>query len=176
MTIKPKDISPQLLKYIESKYGEIDYENDFFSSELTTYFKTDYIDETTGTISHSPIRLASFKDSFDKIKKALSSLNKLVKNQEIKSDTALISIYQNLRDTFNRYRTHLRNNYPEQYSQINKQLEEISTSGAVGSYLTPHSFKRKQNRGEQYYHKMGWTKVDPKKLRKKSKSFDVKDL
>lgn len=176
MTIKPKDISPQLLKYIESKYGEIDYENDFFSSDLTTYFKTDYIDETTGTISHSPIRLASFKDSFEKIKKALSALKRLIKTKEGKQDDTLISVYQNLKNTFNKYRTHLRNNYPDQYSQISNQLKEISTSGAVGSYLTPHSFRKKPNRGEQYYYKMGWTKVDPKKLRKKSKSFDVKDL
>lgn len=175
MTLKPKDISPKLIKYIESKYGPIDYENDFFSDDLKTYFKTDYINKETGTISHSSIKLASFKDSFDKLKIALEAFKSLLQNKEVKQDDILVDVYRNLRDTFNKYRTHLRKNYPDQYSQINQQLEEISTSSAVGSYLTPHAFK-KPNKGEQYYYKMGWTKVDPKKLRKQSKSFDVKDL
>lgn len=175
MNIKPKDISPNLIKYIEEKYGSIDYKNDFFSGDLKIYFKTDYVDKETGTISHVPIKLASFKDSFDKLKIALGAFRSLLQNREVKQDDILVDVYRNLRDIFNKYRTHLRKNYPDQYSQINQQLEEISTSSAVGSYLTPHAFK-KPNRGEQYYYKMGWTKVDPKKLRKKSKSFDVKDI
>ena len=39
-TLKPKDVSPNLLKRLEDLYGPIDVERDFFSADLDTYYKT----------------------------------------------------------------------------------------------------------------------------------------
>ena len=63
-TLKPKDVPPSLLKRLEDLYGPVDAKNDFFSSDLDTYFKTTSIDKETGGVGHKPIPLASFEDSF----------------------------------------------------------------------------------------------------------------
>ena len=39
-TIKPNELNPNFLKKIEDKYGPIS-KDDFFSSNLDTYFKAD---------------------------------------------------------------------------------------------------------------------------------------
>ena len=36
--LKPKDVSPALLKRLEDLYGPIDTQRDFFSGNLDTYF------------------------------------------------------------------------------------------------------------------------------------------
>jgi hypothetical protein len=37
--IKPTDLSPEFLKRVEDRYGEVNVEEDFFSPNLATYYK-----------------------------------------------------------------------------------------------------------------------------------------
>ena len=72
--LKPKDVDPALIKRLEDRYGPVDMENDFFSSDLDTYFKTSDIDKETGKIGHDIIKLASFGDALQKMSQAVKSL------------------------------------------------------------------------------------------------------
>ena len=39
-TLKANEVDQALIQRIEKQYGPVDVENDFFSSDLKTYFKT----------------------------------------------------------------------------------------------------------------------------------------
>jgi hypothetical protein len=70
---KPKDVNPTLLKRLEDKYGKIDMENDFFSNDLDTYYKTVETNPKTNSIEHKPIKLASFNDSLKQMSQAVNA-------------------------------------------------------------------------------------------------------
>ena len=155
--LKPKDVDPGLIKRLSSQYGEIDMVNDFFNDDLTTYFKTEKVDKNTKSISHEIVPLASFSKSLKLLSKAAKSLKSLSKTKEGKADTNIGELSNKLKDVFNKYRTHIRKNYPDQYNQLKQQLEEISsTGGGVGAasltpgtgmqYATPYAFKLKKKK------------------------------
>ena len=159
-TLKPKDVDPALLKRLEDKYGPIDMERDFFTDNLETYFKTDEINPETGSVSHKVIKLASFGESLKKMSDAVKALKGLMGTDDGRKDSRIKDIADELKLVFNKYRTHLRKFYPDQYNQIKDTLEEISTSGAAGSYLTPYAFRLKGSKpNDKAYKELGYKEV-----------------
>lgn len=168
-TLKVKDVDPTLIDRLEKQYGPVDKENDFFSSDLKTYFKTKDINPETGAINHQVIKLASFADSLDKLNIAVNALSELVKSPSGKDDAVVVKIYDNLKGVFNNYRTHLRKYYPDQYLAIKDKLDEISTissnsgfvSGGEGeNYATPKAFGKVPKSNYSAYTEAGWKKVN----------------
>jgi len=169
--LKPKDVDQALLKRLEDKYGPIDVEHDFFTSNLDTYYKTTNVDKVTNGVTHKVIKLASFGDSLEKMYTALKSLKQLLSTDDARNDEIIQNILIDFRDIFNKYRTHLRTSYPDQYRQIKDQLREISgTGGGVGSsnfsggvggqYSTPYAFRLKgQKTNDKAYTKVGYKEV-----------------
>jgi hypothetical protein len=169
--LKPKDIDPSLLKRLEDKYGPVDMENDFFTSDLDTYFKTDGIDKVTGSINHKLIKLASFGDSLQKMYTALKALKQLLATDDARNDGTIQKILVDFREVFNKYRTHLRTSYPDQYRQIKNELREITgtgggagaasfSGGTGGQYATPYAFRLKgQKANDKEYTELGYKKV-----------------
>ena len=144
--LKPKDVSPTLLKRLEDLYGPIDTQRDFFSGNLDTYYKTNKVDKETGTVGHKVIPLASFEESLRKITNAYEALKDLLKADEAKNDSNIQDISRDIKVALNKYRAHLRKFYPEQYRQAVAridEMEEVSMSGAAGAYNTPYAFVRK---------------------------------
>ena len=133
--LKANDVDPALIQRIEKQYGPVDVKNDFFSKNLDTYFKTSSIDKETGSIGHQVIKLASFADSLEKLYTAAESLSDLVRSPGGKMDAIVIKMYEDVKSLFNRYRTHLRKYYPDQYDAIKDKLNEISTI-ASNSFFT----------------------------------------
>lgn len=180
--VKPKDMDPVFLKRIESRFGEIDMVNDFFSDDLSTYFKTDNIDKETGSISHQIIKLGNFGDALKELSQALEAMINLSKSADGKKDPKIAVIAQDVRDIFNKFRTHIRREYPEQYVTIKNLLDETNTiasnssftSGTEGeNYATPFAFnpnKKAKGAAVNYYYKLGF-KPAPKP--KSSKTIDI---
>jgi hypothetical protein len=174
--LKPKDVDPALIKRLEDKYGPVDMVYDFFDKELKTYYKTDAIDKETGKISHDIIKLASFGDALQKMSQAVKALKQLMGTEDARNDQNIQAVAKDLKDVFNKYRTHLRKNYPDQYEQIKNQLEEISTTAAGGQYSTPFAFnpdKDAKGAAVNYYYKLGYKKA-PKP--KSTKTVDIVPL
>jgi hypothetical protein len=163
--LKPKDVDPALIKRIEAQYGPVDMINDFFSSDLKTYFKTDSVNPETGSISHELIQLASFTESFSKLYSTIQAFKNLLTSPEGKNDKVVNDTLVKLKDLFNAYRTYLRKYYPDQYEAVKSQLDEISsiasnsffTSGGEGENHTGPS-PRKSTYGA--YTQAGYKKVN----------------
>ena len=150
-TLKPKDVSSDLIKRLEDLYGPVDLKNDFFSSDLDTYYKTININKETGSVQHKVIALASFEESLKKVTSAYESLKDLLKADEAKDDSNIQEVARDIKQALNKYRAHLRKFYPEQYKLALSKLdevEEISTSGGAGSYLGKYAFKKPKKQKE----------------------------
>ena len=184
---KASDIDPNFIKKIEDQYGEVDMTNDYFDLEDSVYYKTVDINKETGGIKHKLIQLPSFGESLKKLSIALNSIRKLATTDAGKKDPKVADLLGQIRDTFNSYRTHLRKNYPDLYSGVKNQLEEISVTGGgvagatftpgVGAqYATPYAFnpnKKAKGTARNYYYKLGFKPV-PKKI--KGSGLEVKQL
>ena len=170
--LKPKDVDSSLLIRLEDKYGPIDVVNDFFDSSLKNYYKTTNIDDETGAITHTKYKLASFGDSLQKMYSALKALKQLLATDDARNDNTIQKILVDFKEVFNKYRTHLRTSYPDQYRQIRDQLKEISgTGGGAGAasfsggtgmqYATPYAFRRKgQKANDKAYKEIGYKEVE----------------
>ena len=156
---KPEDVNPELIARLEKTYGQVQ-DSDFFNDELDKYYKTTDVDEKTGGVEHEIIELASFGDSLEKMSAAVKALKLLMSTDDARNDSSIQKIARELKDTFNKYRTHLRNSYPDQYDQIKTTLEEMSTtgggagaasfSGGTGmQYATPYAFKKKKKKVDE---------------------------
>ena len=102
---------------------------------------------------------------------ALKALKRLLATDDARNDEVIQKILVDFREVFNKYRTHLRTSYPDQYRQIKNQLKEISgTGGGAGAasfsggtgmqYATPYAFRRKgQKANDKAYKELGYTDI-----------------
>ena len=155
---KSKDIDPKLIAWIEKRYGPWD-DRDFISNDGDTYFKYEKTSEGGG-ISHKIITLPSFGELIKQLKDSRDAANDLIRGESVRDDEVLRKIYDEQRETYNRFRTHLRKEYPAFYAQLKGQLteeelEEISTTGGGSAsftpgsgmtYATPYAFKKPQKK------------------------------
>ena len=98
------------------------------------------VDPVTGTISWD----IDYVPAFDSVFKEFDELRKIMAQLDVKVDDPIIdNIALNIKKEFNRYRTYLRKNYPEVYSKLttNEEIDEMSTSGGAGGYLSKYAFK-----------------------------------
>ena len=135
-TLRATDVDPTLIQRIEKTYGPVDMENDFFSSDLKTYFKTTSVDPETGSVDSQIIKLASFTDSLEKLYTATTALSDLVKSPGGKDDAVVVKLYDGLKQVFNSFRTHLRKYYPDQYAAIKDKLDEMSTISSNSGFVS----------------------------------------
>ena len=156
---KPKDVDPALIARLEKTYGPVQ-DSDFFNDDLDKYYKTTSVNKQTGGVEHEVIELAGFGDSLEKMSDAVEALRLLMSTEDARNDQNIQKIARELKDVFNKYRTHLRKSYPDQYDKIKSTLEEISTSGAAGAYLTPYAFRLKGSKpNDKAYKELGYTEV-----------------
>lgn len=183
-TIKPSELSSPLLKKIAAAYGKIDMENDFFSPDLATYYKTDEYNKDTGGVSHKIIRLANFGAPIPALNKAVKALEILYKTPEGKIDLNFQELANNVASTVKKYKSHIRKEYPEQYKDVLISVDEASMTGTGSSfspgtgeqYATPYAFNPNKNASgtsKNYYYKLGFKKV-PKKI--PNSGLEVKKL
>lgn len=148
---------PQVSKGGNFKVGDIKI------SGGTKYTVRD-IDPETGSISwkveNVPAIGTTFKE-FQELRKFITTLSRETKDQVIDS------IADDIRLLFNKYRTHIRKNYPESYKKFSmneEEIDEMSTSAGAGSYLTKYAFKKPGKEGVKdnvYVKKFGY-KLVPK--------------
>ena len=132
--LKEQDL-PQVSKGGNFKVGDVKISGG-------TKYTVRNIDPETGAIAWKvesvPAIGSTFKE-FQDLRKFITTLSRETK------DEVIDDIANDIRDTFNRYRTHIRKNYPESYKKFTmneEEVEEISTSAGAGSYLTKYAFKK----------------------------------
>jgi len=106
------------------------------------------IDPETGSISWS----VDYIPNLTKLVEDSMELANTAKGvyQKSKDDKKFLDIYEQAKNLRNTIRTHVRNNYPEDYKKaiFEEDVEEMSMSGGAGAYQTPYAFKRKKKTEE----------------------------
>ena len=118
-------------------------------------------DPTTGAISWS----IDYVPNLTKLVEDVDELTKTAKGvyQKVKDDKKFLDIYEQARSLRNTIRTHVRNNYPEEYKKAmnEEEVEEISTSGGAGAYNTPYAFRLKGSKPNiKAYKELGYKEVE----------------
>ena len=94
-----------------------------------------------GAIKWTITQLPGFDKLMEELDDALDTSKRVF--QKTKADNKWREIYEDIRSVRNKARTHLRNEYPEEFKRMRRrniledEVEEISTSGAAGAYNTP---------------------------------------
>ena len=83
--------------------------------------------------------------------------------QRAKDDKKFLDIYEQAKQLRNIIRTHVRNNYPVDYKKAirEEEVDEMSTSGGAGAYLTPYAFRKKGSKPNiKAYKELGYKEVE----------------
>ena len=129
--------APNLAKQGNYKIGDVTY-----SKDGDTRFTVQDVDKQTGRVSWKITNLPNFDKLFDDINDAAETAKGVY--TKVKDDEKFREFYEELKQTRNKIRTHLRKEYPEDYKRMTmneEDVEEMSTSGGAGGYLTPYAFK-----------------------------------
>ena len=118
------------------------------------------INPTTGAISWSISQIPNIDKLLDESDDLVATAKGVY--TKVKDDKVFLDIYKQARSLRNVIRTHTRNNYPEEYKKsrgVNEaDVDEMSTSGGAGSYLTPYAFRKKGAKADdEAYTELGYT-------------------
>jgi hypothetical protein len=121
-------------KLKELEVGDVDV-RDGKKSTLTD------IDPETGALTWDITDVPAFDTTFNKFAQARDFLKKLASDKS--NDVKFREIYKKVTNTFNDFRTHLRNNYPEEYAKVKniaetlgKELQEMSSIGSDSGFVS----------------------------------------
>lgn len=129
--------SPNLAKQGGYKIGDVSY-----SKDGDTKYVVNTIDPVTGQVGWKVIPLPAF----DKLNTDLTNLVRTAKGVygKTKDDEKFRGFYEEIKKLRNQVRTHLRNEYPDEYKRMSvaEDVDEVSTSGGSGAYLGKYAFKK----------------------------------
>jgi hypothetical protein len=115
-------------KLKELEVGDVEY-NKGTKSTVTD------IDPETGRITWDITEVPDFESVFRNLKKAKEFMDKLSRNKEFRQDATIQKIQQEIAKSFNELRTHVRKNYPEEYSRI-KMVVENNTIASNSGFIS----------------------------------------
>jgi len=116
--VKKADQLPKaFIAAIKKKHGEI-HPEDFFSDDLTTYFKFAGKDETTGQIDHKVVKLPSFEKMYDEFQDIVNDIKNLMSSPDVRNDKAARELFELIRTNFRKLQRYLRTERPDQYALI----------------------------------------------------------
>ncbi len=139
------------------KVGQVSYSDDGQRKSTVTS-----INPETGAVAWKIEQLPGFDLLYDDIDDLTDTAKRVY--VKTKDDQKFREIYDDVRKLRNKVRTHLRNEYPEQYKRITRiaeeEVDEVSMSGAAGAYLTPYAFRKKgQKADDEAYKELGYKPV-----------------
>lgn len=112
-------------KLKELEIGDVEY------SKGTKSTVTD-IDPETGRITWDIEDTPDFNSVVRNLKKSKEFMDSLVRNKDIRTDSTMLKLQQELTKIFNELRTHVRKNYPEEYARIKIVTEDNTISSNSG--------------------------------------------
>ena len=115
-------------------------------------------DPETGKITSKGVRKPSLANMVKDIEAEVQDFKQLVDSKP--EDIVLYNISEELKELYNKFRTHIRKNYPDEY----KKVDEINTTGTGASfnagvgmgYATPKAFGNDKKKKIKIYKKLGY--------------------
>ena len=126
------------------------------------------VDPETGAISWD----IDYVPAFDSVFKEFDELRQAIAKLDQKTDDKVVDdIASKIKSEFNRYRTHIRKNYPDSYKKFSANEASMTNSGGAtftpgtgAQYATPKAFRKKgqkQNSATNYILKKFGYKLAP---------------
>ena len=121
--------------------------------EKEFYFIDEPTDSETGRTSSKVVYKRSFSNMIKDIEAEAIDMQKLA--DENSDDMVLYNLSEELKELYNKFRTHVRKKYPEEYKKIQeKEIDEANVTGTGASfsagnsmtYATPFAFKKKRKK------------------------------
>ena len=140
--------------YETLKVGKVSFSDDGTSKSTITN-----IDGETGQVSWKIEQLPGYDLLYDELDELVSVAKRVY--VKTKGDNKFRDFYEEARKLRNKVRTHLRNEYPDEYKRIvrisEEEIDEMSTTGggagaasfSAGTgmqYATPYAFKKKKKK------------------------------
>lgn len=121
--IQWEDLTDKQRAGIVKRYGEpmFNGEHDFFSKDMTTYFKTNSKSKETGSIGHSIITLPSFSSLYKNFSDIINDIKKLMGSDDVRGDEAARELFDITKTNFRKLQRYLRTERPEQYNLLKMQ-------------------------------------------------------
>jgi len=140
------------------------------------------IDPETGAISWD----VNYVPAFDSVFKEFDELRQAIAQLDQKTDDKVVDdIAAKIKAEFNRYRTHIRKNYPDFYKKVANEASMTNSGGATftpgtgAQYATPKAFSKKgkkQNDATKYILKKFGYKLAPSVPNRPSKAITYKQV
>ena len=119
------------------------------------YFVDEPADSETGRVTSKVVYKSSFSNMIKDIEAEAIDMQKL--SDEHPDDMIIYKIAEELQDIFNTFRTHVRNNYPDEYKKLEEDDLDENTLGGAGSgasfsagnsmaYMSNNAFKKKRKK------------------------------
>ncbi len=127
------------------EFDELEVGKVTFSDDGTSKSTITDINPTTGAVSWKITQLPGFEKLYDEMDDLVNVAKRVY--VKTKDDKKFRDFYESARKLRNEIRTHLRNEYPDEYkrmTRIGEDVDEASMSGAAGAYNTPYAFVRKK--------------------------------
>ena len=139
------------------------------------------IDKETGGVKWDVDYLPNFEELFE----TSTELVRVSKGVYLKAkdDSKFRDIYEESKNIRNKIRTHIRNEYPDDYRRMTVNIDEMSTtgggagaasftSGTGAQYATPYAFRKKgQKTDDKAYKEIGYKSINEARI-DQSKMFD----
>jgi hypothetical protein len=147
-----------MLKVIKEDLPKIDTDNEFSVGDVKVQGGVEStitdIDKETGGITWDIVYLPNFKELFEDATELVATAKGVY--QKTKADGKFREIYEDAKVVKNKIRTHIRNEYPEDYrritmNEIDGDLDENTTTGGGSAgftsgtgmtYATPYAFRK----------------------------------
>ena len=131
--------------------------------EKEFYFIDEPTDPETGRTSSKVVYKRSFSNMVQDIEAETIDMQKLA--DENSDDIVLYTIAEELKELFNKFRTHVRKNYPDEYKKLKEEeIDEANVTGTGTSistgfspaFATPKAFGKKKDKDIEV---LGYKKV-----------------
>ena len=127
--------------------------------EKDFYFVDEPADPETGAVKSKVVYKPSLSNMIKDLEAEIQDFKKVVEDKP--EDVVLYNISEELKEIYNKFRTHIRKKYPEEY----KKVTEVSstgtgmtfTAGDGDAYATPYAFGDNKRKKRKAY--MGYKEV-----------------
>lgn len=137
-TRKLKDYPKSFISSLEKRYGPVNLQHDFISSDGATYFKFTSKNKTTGSIAHKIISLPSFENLFRDFSDIIMDIKKLMNSADVRQDKAARDLFELIKTNFRKLQRYLRIERPDQYQLMKmRRVMEMAVEGMKKKYPSP---------------------------------------
>ena len=129
--------------------------------EKDFYFVNEPADPETGRVTSKVVKKPSLSNMIKDLEAEIQDFEVLVEDKP--EDVVLYNISEELKELFNKFRTHVRKNYPDEYKKVQEaNVTGTGTSISTGdspAFATPFAFGDNKKKKLKTYKSIGYKEI-----------------